>query len=82
MSPLSEEDLHRLDDRYVTKVECEEKNDKIQAAIASMDKNMSVMVAKQEQTNKLMSKLIWTVIGAIISAVASGTVGLLLGRLH
>ena len=62
---------------YVSREECEAKNDEVQKTIASLDKNMSVMVAKQEVTNKLVSKLVWTAIGALISAVASGIITLI-----
>lgn len=68
MSPLSEEDIKRLDDRYVTKVECEIKTDKTQEDIASMKSDMASMCVKQDITNK------W--LGVIGGAIITGLVGL------
>lgn len=66
---------------YVSREECEAKNDEVQKTIASLDKNMSVMVAKQEVTNKLVLKLVWTAVAALISAIASGVVTFILNRI-
>lgn len=76
---LTDEDIKRLDDRFVSKTECEQKNDDTQKAIASMDKNLSVMVAKLEVSNKLQSKLVWTAVSALVAAIASGVVTLIIG---
>lgn len=67
MLALSDEDISRLDDRYVTKAECETKNDKTQNAIAAMKEDMAVMCTKLTTTNK------W--LGVIGTAVITGLVG-------
>lgn len=67
---ISDEDLKRLDDRYVSKQECETKNDKTQEAISRMQSDMAVMCTKLGVTNK------W--LGVIATAVITGLVGALI----
>lgn len=67
---ISDEDIKRLDDRYVSKQECETKNDKTQEAISHMQSDMAVMCAKLGVTNK------W--LGVIATAVITGLVGALI----
>ena len=70
---ISEEDIKRLDDRYVSKEECESKNDKTQDAISRMQTDMAVMCTKLTTTNK------W--LGVIATAVITGLVGALIALL-
>ena len=67
---ISEEDIKRLDDRYVSREECEAKSDKTQEAISRMQTDMAVMCAKLTTTNK------W--LGVIATAVITGLVGALI----
>lgn len=67
---ISDEDIKRLDDRYVSKTECEAKNDKVQQDISTMSKEMSSMCAKMAVTNKILA--------IIATAVISGIVGLII----
>lgn len=67
---ISDDDLKRLDDRYVSKQECETKNDKTQEAISRMQSDMAVMCTKLGVTNK------W--LGVIATAVITGLVGALI----
>ena len=67
---ISDEDIKRLDDRYVSKQECETKNDKTQDAISRMQSDMAVMCTKLGVTNK------W--LGVIATAVITGLVGALI----
>lgn len=67
---ISDEDIKRLDDRYVSKQECETKNDKTQEAISRMQSDMAVMCTKLGVTNK------W--LGVIATAVITGLVGALI----
>ncbi len=70
---LTDEDVKRLDDRYVTKDDCERKTDKTQENIAEMRADMSVMCATQKATNK------W--LGVIATAIITGIVGIILARI-
>ena len=67
---ISDEDIKRLDDRYVSKQACETKNDKTQDAISRMQSDMAVMCTKLGVTNK------W--LGVIATAVITGLVGALI----
>lgn len=68
---ITDDDLKRLDDRYVTKAECEEKNDKTQDAIASMQQDMAVLCTKMTTTNKWLSVIGTAVITSVIGILVA-----------
>ena len=70
---LNDEDIRRLDDRYVSKAECEIKNDKTQADISRMTTDLAVLRTLQEKSNKLQ--------GVIATATISGIVGLIIAAI-
>lgn len=65
--PLNEEDMRRLDDRYVSRQECETKTDKTQAAIAQMQTDMAVMCTTQKATNKWLAVIATAIITGLVA---------------
>lgn len=65
---ISDEDLKRLDDRYVTKTECEVKQDKVQADIASMRADMAALCSKQDTANTWLRVIGGAIITGLIGA--------------
>lgn len=68
---LTTEDFKRLDDRYVTKADCERRNDKTQEDIASMKADLRELVARNALTNRLLGLVAGSVIAGIISLAIS-----------
>ena len=66
---ITEEDLKRLDDRYVSREECETKTDKTQEAISRMQTDMAVMCTKLTTTNKWLSVIATAVITGLVGAL-------------
>ena len=66
MPPLNDEDLRYLKAEFVTKAECEAKQDKVQSDIASMREDMAKMCTKQDLTNKWLGIIGGAMITALI----------------
>lgn len=61
--------IKRGDEKYVSKQECETKNDKIQANIAAMSENMAVVKHTVGTISKWASVIGTALIGAAVSGV-------------
>ena len=72
---LSDEDVKRLDDRYVTRSECEAKTDKTQAAIAQMQTDMAVMCTTQKATNKWLAVIATAIITGLVAFAMAKILG-------
>lgn len=75
MVPLSDEDILRLDDRYMTRHECEERTDKTQDAISKMSTDMAVMCAAQKATNKWLGVIATAIIGGLVAFALTKILG-------
>lgn len=69
MAPLTDEDRRWLEDHFVTQAECEDKNDKIQAAIAKMSTDIAVMKANSDRSIKTQDKILTAVITAVVGLI-------------
>jgi NADH/NAD ratio-sensing transcriptional regulator Rex len=72
---LTDEDLRRLDDRFVTRAECETKTDKTQEAIAKMQTDMAVMCTTQKATNKWLAVIATAIITGLIAFAMAKILG-------
>ena len=69
---LNEEDIRRLDDRFVSKAECEIRTSKTQADIGKMGADLAVIRANVEAFKKLggiITGAVVTGVGGIIVAI-------------
>lgn len=73
--PLTDEDLRRLDDRFVTRAECETKTDKTQEAIAKMQTDMAVMCTTQKATNKWLAVIATAIITGLVAFAMAKILG-------
>lgn len=72
---LTDEDLRRLDDRFVTRAECETKTDKTQEAIAKMQTDMAVMCTTQKATNKWLAVIATAIITGLVAFAMAKILG-------
>lgn len=72
---LTDEDIRRLDDRFMTRAECETRTDKTQEAISKMQVDMAVMCAAQKATNKWLAVIATAIITGLIAFAMAKILG-------
>lgn len=72
---LTDEDYRHLDDRYMTRAECETRTDKTQEAISKMQTDMAVMCTTQKATNKWLAVIATAIITGLIAFAMAKILG-------
>lgn len=68
---IDEADISRLKEIFVTRQECDDKNDALQESVHSVDKRLSIIESQQDKQYQKSSATFAAVIGNIVTIVVA-----------